>query len=97
MKIVPIGARCRGLFSPFELSRAQRLRDDSLHLGLRMSGASDSLGFHDVSVKTAVRVLHTDHLLGCMQRLNTYEAKTNAMTIIGSNLSQVLPLPFSCE
>ena len=42
-------------------------------------------------------VLHIDHLLARMQRLNTYEAKTNAMTRIGSNLSQLLPLPFSCE
>jgi hypothetical protein len=43
-------------------------------------------------------VLHIDHLFARMQRLNTYEAKTNAMTRIGSNLSQVLLLPlFSCE
>jgi hypothetical protein len=41
------------------------------------------------------RVLHIDHLFARMQRLNTYEAKTNAMTRIGSNLSQVLPPPFS--
>ena len=45
----------------------------------------------------AERVLHIDHLFARMQRLNTYEAKTNAMTRIGSNLSQVLPPPFSCE
>jgi hypothetical protein len=45
----------------------------------------------------AERVLHIDHLFVRMQRLNTYEAKTNAMTRIGSNLSQVLPPPFSCE
>ncbi len=43
------------------------------------------------------RVLHIDHPFARMQRLNTYEAKTNAMTRIGSNLSQVLPPPFSCE
>jgi len=43
----------------------------------------------------AERVLHIDHLFARMQRLNTYEAKTNAMTRIGSNLSQVLPPPFS--
>jgi hypothetical protein len=42
-------------------------------------------------------VLHIDHLFARRQRLNTYEAKTNAMTRIGSNLSQVLPPPFSCE
>ena len=42
-------------------------------------------------------VLHIDHLFARMQRLNTYEAKTNTMTRIGSNLSQVLPPPFSCE
>ena len=45
----------------------------------------------------AERVLHIDHLFARMPRLNTYEAKTNAMTRIGSNLSQVLPPPFSCE
>lgn len=45
----------------------------------------------------AVRVLHIDHLLARMQRLNTYEAKTKAITRIGSNLSQVLPLRFICE
>ena len=45
----------------------------------------------------AERVLHIDHLFARMQRLNTYEAKTNTMTRIGSNLSQVLPPPFSCE
>ena len=45
----------------------------------------------------AERVLHIDHLFARMQRLNTYEAKTNAITRIGSNLSQVLPPPFSCE
>src|SRR5487761_447864 len=46
---------------------------------------------------SAEGVLHIDHLFARMQRLNTYEAKTNAMTRIGSNLSQVLPPPFSCE
>lgn len=45
----------------------------------------------------AERVLHIDHLLARMQRLNTYEAKTNAMTRIGSSLSHVLPLLFRCE
>src|ERR1700739_555042 len=45
----------------------------------------------------AERVLHIYHLFAHMQRLNTTEAKTNAMTRIGSNLSQVLPPPFSCE
>jgi hypothetical protein len=43
------------------------------------------------------RVLHIDHMFVGMQRLKKYEAKTNAMTRIGSNLSQVLPPPFSCE
>ena len=38
-----------------------------------------------------------DHLFARMQRLNTYEATTNTMTTIGSNLSQVLPPPFRCE
>jgi hypothetical protein len=46
---------------------------------------------------SAGRVLHIDHLFARMQRLNTYEAKKNAMTRIGSNLSRVLPPPFSCE
>ena len=45
----------------------------------------------------AERVLHIDHMFARMQRLNTYEAKTNAKTRIGSNLSQVLPPPFMCE
>jgi hypothetical protein len=45
----------------------------------------------------AERVLHIDHLFARMQHLNTYEAKANAMTRIGSNLSQVLPAPFSWE
>ena len=45
----------------------------------------------------AERVLHIDHLFARMQRLDTYEAKTNAKTRIGSNLSQILPPPFSCE
>ncbi len=49
-------------------------------------------------IKLAVeRVLHIDHLFARMQHLNTYEAKTNTMTRIGSNLSQVLPPAFSCE
>ena len=43
------------------------------------------------------RVLHIDHLFARMRRLNPYEVKTNAMTRIGSNFSQVLPPPFSCE
>ncbi len=42
----------------------------------------------------AERVLHIDHLFARIERLNTYEAKTNAMTRIGS---QVLPPPFRCE
>jgi hypothetical protein len=45
----------------------------------------------------AERFLHIDHLFARMQRLDTYEAKTNTMTRIGSNLSQVLPPPFTCE
>jgi hypothetical protein len=45
----------------------------------------------------AEQFLHIDHLFARMQRLNTYEAKTNTMTRIGSNLSQVVPPPFSCE
>jgi len=40
---------------------------------------------------------YIDHLFARMQRLNTYEAKTNIMTRIGSNLSHVLSPPFSCE
>ena len=47
--------------------------------------------------KTAKRVLHIDHLFARMQRLNTYEAKTRAMTKIGSTVSQSLPLRFRCE
>jgi hypothetical protein len=61
-------------------------------------GPGPSLGVRDVPVKTGRRAcLHIDHLFARMQRLNTYEAKTNAMTRIGSNLSQALPAPFSCE
>ena len=45
----------------------------------------------------AERFPHIDHLFARMQRLNTYEAKRNAKTRIGSNLSQVLPPLFSCE
>jgi hypothetical protein len=40
---------------------------------------------------------HIDHIFARMQRLNKYEANTNTMTRIGSNFSQVLPPPFSCE
>jgi hypothetical protein len=47
--------------------------------------------------KAAEPVLHTDQLFARIQRLNTYEAKTNTMTTTGSNLSQVLPPPISCE
>jgi hypothetical protein len=46
---------------------------------------------------SAERALHIDHLFARMQRLNAYEAKTNAMTRIGSILTHVLPLPFRCE
>jgi len=42
-------------------------------------------------------VLHIDHMFARMLRLNTYEAKTNPATRIGSNLSKVLPPLFSCE
>jgi hypothetical protein len=42
-------------------------------------------------------VSHIDHMFARMLRLNTYEAKTNPATRIGSNLSQVLPPLFSCE
>jgi hypothetical protein len=34
-----------------------------------------------------VTISHIDHLFAGMQRLNAYEAKTNAMTRIGSNVS----------
>lgn len=43
------------------------------------------------------RFLHIDHLFERMQRLKTYEVKTNPVTRMGSNLSQVLPALFSCE
>ena len=69
-------------------------------LGLRMSGGSDPRWAVVTCLELnlpAGRILHIDHLFARMHCLNTYEAKTNAMTRIGSNLSQVLPLPFSCE
>ena len=72
-----------------------------VRLGLRMSGGPDPRWASATCLEKvklpAERVLHIDHLFARMQRLNTYEAKTNAMTRIGSNLSQVLPPPFSCE
>jgi hypothetical protein len=72
-----------------------------VRLGLRMSGGPDprwaAMTCLEKLKLPAGRVLHIDHLFARMQRLNTYEAKTNAMTRIGSNLSQVLPPPFSCE
>jgi hypothetical protein len=67
---------------------------------LRMRGGPDARWSPTYLEKVklpAERVLHIDHLFARMQRLNKYEAKTNAMTRIGSNLSQVLPPPFSCE
>src|SRR5580692_5169075 len=72
-----------------------------VRLGLRISGGPDprwaAMTCLEKLKLPAGRVLHIDHLFARMQRLNTYEAKTNAMTRIGSNLSQVLPPPFSCE
>jgi hypothetical protein len=72
-----------------------------VRLGFRMSGGTDpgwaSATYLEKEKPAAERVLHIDHLFVRMQRLNTYEAKTNAMTRIGSNLSQVLPPPFTCE
>jgi hypothetical protein len=72
-----------------------------VRLGLRMSGGPDPRWAAATCLEKvklpAGRVRHIDHLFTRMQRLNTYEAKTNAMTRIGSNLSQVLPPPFSCE
>ena len=79
-----------------QLSKGRLVR-----LGLRMTGGPDpGWAFATCLEKVglpAERVLHIDHRFARMQRLNTYEAKTNAMTRIGSNLSQVLPPPFSCE
>jgi hypothetical protein len=72
-----------------------------VRLGLRMSGGPDPRWAAVTCLEKlklpAGPVLHIDHLFARMQRLNTYEAKTNAMTRIGSILSQVLPPPFSCE
>ena len=72
-----------------------------VRLGLRMSGGPDppwaSATCMEKVKLTAEHVLQIDHLFARMKRLNAYEAKTNAMTRIGSNLSQVLPPPFSCE
>jgi hypothetical protein len=72
-----------------------------VRLGLRMSGGRDPRWAPATCLEKAKLaaefVLHIDHLFARMQRLNTYEAKTNAMTRIGSSLSQVLPPPFSCE
>jgi hypothetical protein len=45
----------------------------------------------------AERILYIDHLFARTRRRNTYEANTNAITRIGSHLSQVLPPPFICE
>jgi integrase len=74
---------------------------EDMQNGLRMSGGPDPRWASATCLEKvklpAERVLHIDHLFARMQRLNTYEAKTNAMTRIGSNLSQVLPPPFSCE
>jgi hypothetical protein len=52
-----------------------------------------------VAVKGLFRphYVQIDHLFARMRRLNTYEAKTNAMTSSGSSLSQGLPLLFRCE
>ena len=70
-------------------------------LGLRMNGGPDPSWAYATCLEKvklpAERVLQIDHLFARMQRLNTYEAKTNAITRIGSNLSQVLPPPFICE
>jgi hypothetical protein len=78
------------------LSEARLVR-----LGLRMSGRRDPRWASATCLEKvklpAKRVLHIDHLFARMQRLNTYEARTNAMTRIGSTLSQVLPPPFNCE
>jgi Globin len=78
--------------------RPERTCRDSL--GLRTRGGPNARWVATCLEKVklpAERVLHIDHLFARMQRLNTYEARTNAMTRIGSNLSQVLPPPFSCE
>ncbi len=53
--------------------------------------------FAPTSGRSDGRVLHIDHRFARMQRLNVYEAKTSAMTRIGSSLSHVLPRTFSCE
>ena len=53
------------------------------HLCLDEWWPGPSLGLRDVLEKVkpaAVRVLYIDHLFARMQRLNTYEAKTNART-----------------
>jgi len=72
-----------------------------VRLGLRMNSGQDprwaSATCLEKAKLAAERVLHIDHLFARMQHLNTYEAKTNAMTRTGSNLSRVLPPPFSCE
>ena len=92
---------CFGLFSPFELSLPRDERGTTCTFRAsdeRRAGLS--LGRRAVPGKVkllAGRVLHIDHLFARMQRLNIYEAKTNAMTRIGSNLSQVVPPPFNCE
>src|SRR5579864_243659 len=87
------------LFSPFELSLPRTERGTTCSLGLLMSGGPDPRWAAVTCLEKlnlpAGRVLHIDQLFARMQRLNTYEAKTNAMTRIGSNLSQVLPPPFS--
>ena len=72
-----------------------------VRLVLRMSGGPDPLWASATRLEkvklSADRALHIDHLFARMQRLNTYEAKTNARTRIGSSLSHVLPLPFRRE
>ena len=60
-------------------------------------GGSNLRGFSRQLSDTRDHLSKPGHLFDRMQRLNTYEAKTNPATRIGSNLSQVLPPLFSCE
>ena len=78
-------------WSPEQISKWLKVsypKNESMHVSHDAPGKS----------KTAAEyVPQIDHLFPPMKRLNTYEAKTNARTRIGSNFSQVLPPPFSCE
>ena len=75
----------------------RRFAEDHEVRGARVPHPVHCSGLRTRRQHCAESVLHIDHLVARTKRLKTYEAKTNAITRIGSNLSQVLPPPFSCE